>query len=473
MRSPGAARRRPDRPTPEHRGTAARPPRPGGRSARARSRPIRHPHPRRGRRAGRPPRLSGKRPLQETPSTPRARIVELHRAAADFYAAQLPRSWAPTYLAQRLGAQCARLLLTPRDTRPDPGFVVGYAPPGPTTLTRRLTAAGATTEELLDAGLARRRERGDIVDAFRDRLTFLIRDPDGQPVGFVGRRNPTKSDTDFAGPKYLNTRTTAAFHKGHTLFGLPEAREALAAGALPVLVEGPLDALAVTLAADGTAVGLAPLGTALTQDQAELLSASTRGQTRRVAVATDADPAGWAAAQVAYWRLTGGGVEPDHLALPMGTDPADVLELQGPPGIRSMLDDRKPLGDALLAQAVADLDNPGHPPAREQFIHRAAAIIASGPPLAWAATIDRLEGQVGLARGILQHAVIEQNEIRATDEAGYTEARIRETRASRPPGPRAALVLAVRSAPGAHRQGPRPTSPPRPAVDRGTGGLRR
>jgi DNA primase catalytic core len=422
----------------------------------------------------RPGRPAVPTPDRGHPLTSRARINELHRAAAEFFTAQLPRSWAPAYLARRLGADCAGALTHHAEAAGSgSAFTVGYAPPGPTTLTRRLTAAGATLEELLDAGLARRRERGDIVDVFRDRLTFLIRDPDGHPVGFVGRRNPTKCDADFAGPKYLNTRATAAFDKGQSLFGLAEARAPLTAGASPVLVEGPLDALAVTLATAGEAVGLAPLGTALTADQADLLVAGTRDHPRPVVVATDADAAGWAAARVAYWRLTHLGAQPGHLALPAGTDPAAVLQRQGPPGIRSLLADQQPLRDAMLNRAIADLDNPAHRLARGEFIRRAAQIIASGPPLEWPPTVDRLRHQADLAPGILQHAVIEQNELRAADQTGYTERRITETRASQPRGPRPIPVLPVPSGPGVHRQGPHPTSPSASAIDRGPGGPRR
>src|SRR3954468_15602888 len=106
---------------------------------------------------------------------------------------------------------------------------------------------GATVEELLDAGLARRTERGQLVDAFRDRLVFPIYSG-ADLVGFVCRRNPTKPDGEFSGPKYLNTRGTAVFAKGEQLFGLTEATADLEAGSTPVLVEGPMDAIAVTVA---------------------------------------------------------------------------------------------------------------------------------------------------------------------------------------------------------------------------------
>jgi DNA primase len=74
-------------------------------------------------------------------------------------------------------------------------------------------------------------------------------------LGFVGRRNPHQEGVD-AGPKYLNTPDTALFHKGAQLHIVRE--DLLAAGATPVLVEGPMDALAVTIAGQGQFVGVAP-----------------------------------------------------------------------------------------------------------------------------------------------------------------------------------------------------------------------
>ena len=139
-------------------------------------------------------------------STPAARIVELNEWALKHYSSMFDRSWAPQYLRGRLGTDLAA----------DERFQVGYAPPGPTSLIQHLTAGGASIEELIDSGLARETERGRLVDSFRDRLVFPIysgRDL----VGFIGRRNPTKDDHEFAGPKYLNTRGTAVFTKGEQL----------------------------------------------------------------------------------------------------------------------------------------------------------------------------------------------------------------------------------------------------------------
>src|SRR5664280_727365 len=93
-----------------------------------------------------------------------------------------------------------------------------------------------------------RTRRGTVVDRFRDRLVFPVRDPGGQRVvGFLGRALTEGEDI----PKYLNSPGSALYRKGDVLYGLgaEPARRALAGGARPVLVEGPLDAIAVTCAA--------------------------------------------------------------------------------------------------------------------------------------------------------------------------------------------------------------------------------
>src|SRR5674476_604248 len=141
------------------------------------------------------------------------------------------------------------------------------------------------------AGLGRVASTGRIIDQFRDRLVLPVRNRD-EIRGFIGCRNPAMADGDKAGPKYLNTTQTDLFDKSVQLFGLCEGRAALDAGATPVLVEGFFDAIAVTLAAGGRHVGLAPLGTSLTATQANLLRPYIGAQRPGVSVATDAALAG-------------------------------------------------------------------------------------------------------------------------------------------------------------------------------------
>lgn len=249
--------------------------------------------------------------------TSHARIVELHQQAAQWYRQQYQTSTARNYLRTRLGT----------DFLDHPGVVVGYAPAG-ARLTQYLRSQGATDEELVDAGLATPARNG-MIDRFRDRLLLGLHNPAGELVGFVGRARP---DADPRVPKYLNTPTTRAFNKGATLFGLHEHADAVAAGAELVRVEGPLDALAISLATDGQAVGVAPLGTALTAAQAELIA-----QRRDVVwEATDTDKAGLAAAAKDLDRYNTAGITARQLILtPPEQDPTpvkDPAELYARPG---------------------------------------------------------------------------------------------------------------------------------------------
>ena len=120
--------------------------------------------------------------------------------------------------------------------------------------------------------------------------------------------------------KYLNTADTPLFHKGAQLFGAVEQH--LAAGAVPVIVEGPMDAIAVTLATQGSHVGVAPLGTTLTNEQAAQLGRLGVDPI----VATDADLPGQVAAERDFWMLTPYGLDPRYAQFPEGLDPADMLE---------------------------------------------------------------------------------------------------------------------------------------------------
>src|SRR5450759_3014482 len=225
----------------------------------------------------------------------RDRLLAANAAAADYFAARYRGSWAPGYLRQRLGAGG---LDSPPGTAPR----LGYAPPGWTGLTEHLRGRGFTDEEILTAGLGTRARTGRVVDRFRDRLVLPIRaagaTPDAGVVGFVARRNPT-ADTvgdDQRTPKYLNTGHTPLYRKGEQLFGLAGAAAALDRGGVAVLVEGPIDALAVEAATGGSMAGVAVLGTALTDAQAGRLRDALGPGSDRVVVATDADSAGRLAA---------------------------------------------------------------------------------------------------------------------------------------------------------------------------------
>ena len=195
---------------------------------------------------------------QECPIS-RDRMIEINQMALSYFRSQFPSSWGQAYLADRFG----------QDLTDDVRFRPGQAPAGWTGLVSHLRSRGVTGEEMTAAGVATVASTGRLIDRFRDRVIFPIIH-NGEILGFVGRRHPDLTDTDRGGPKYLNTADTPLFHKGAQLFGANEVD--LAAGGVPVIVEGPMDAIAVTLASGGRYIGVAPLGTSLTDEQASQLA---------------------------------------------------------------------------------------------------------------------------------------------------------------------------------------------------------
>jgi DNA primase len=144
-------------------------------------------------------------------------------------------------------------------------FRLGFAPQGRGNLKAALTRAGFAEDILVEAGLLIRPDdgQGSPYDRFRGRVMFPITERGGRPVGFGGRiLGPGE-------PKYLNSPETPLFHKGRLLYGFAEARDAARAAGTLIVVEGYMDVIGLAQAGYDHAV--APLGTALTQDQLELL----------------------------------------------------------------------------------------------------------------------------------------------------------------------------------------------------------
>lgn len=360
---------------------------------------------------------------------PASRIVQLNQLAHAYFESCYPKSWAPDYLRTRLGT----------DLLDQSRYSAGYAPNGGQSLIRHLTRQGASLDELEQAGLISSRERRDgttyYTDFFRDRLILPILDPhsgsDPAIVGFIGRRNPTRTDDDHAGPKYLNTRTTTIFTKGEALYGYAEAHPLLTHGALPVLVEGPLDALAVTLGSHGTAAGIAPMGTALTTAQVELLRATVDvvNDRNHVAVCTDSDPAGRMSAHKAFWLLTAADLDPTQLRLPAGSDPASLIELHGSAALSAAIRDRLPLGDRVVDELLTAEYNCSSD-TQDHQIRQVAQVLAARGPDVWLEAFTRLRDKFGLPPGIIEHLTILESIRRDHHPARYAEARIDEINAN-------------------------------------------
>ncbi|MBB1512757.1 relaxase domain-containing protein [Tessaracoccus sp. MC1627] len=290
----------------------------------------------------------------DTPHTPQ-RLAQVTKAAAEFFETQLAGSWSHQYFSKRFG----------QDLTGDPRFRIGHAPAGWSSLVSHLRKEGFTTDELLAAGVASTTRQGNVIDRFRDRATLPIHH-EGVIVGFVGRRHPDASDDH--GPKYLNSPTGALFAKRDVLYG----HHHLHGTATPVIVEGPMDAIAVTLAGRGTFIGVAPLGTTLTPEQVLLL----RGGPTPL-IATDSDNAGHVAAENAFWLLAQHRHDPRRLILPTGSDPAQLFEQHGPDALHdALITATMPQAQLMVRDRATFLDP-------NEADRQIADIIAARPATTW------------------------------------------------------------------------------------------
>ena len=312
-------------------------------------------------------------------SPPLDRLIHVNDLTAEYYQRCFADSWARGYVTERFGHDLAGSELRP-----------GYAPDSWTALVTHLRRHGVTDDDMLAAGVATRASTGRLIDRFRDRVTFPITNPDGAVVGFVARRNPHHSDDDGHGPKYLNTAETALYRKGDQLF----TGGHLSPDKVPVLTEGPFDAIAVTLATGGSHTGVAALGTSLTSQQA----AQLRNHPHQPIVATDADPAGQAAAERDYWILTSQGLNPKSVSLPDGTDPADLAR-----------EDARRLTEAIRgADLLANqlIDDRLHHLTPDQAALEAASVLAAQPPEHWTAGAEHIAANTGMPASLIRTVLV-------------------------------------------------------------------
>ncbi len=239
----------------------------------------------------------------------------------------------------RTGAAAeARAYLERRGLKPETieRFEIGYAPGSRDATLKALTGKGIPERDLLEAGIATRPDDGGApYDAFRDRIAFPIRDPRGRCIGFGGRAMDPN-----ARAKYLNTRETPLFDKGRALYNHGPARAAAGKGQTLIVAEGYMDVVA--LVAAGFEAAVAPLGTAITEEQLQML---WRIGPEPV-IALDGDKAGLRAA-MRLVDLALPHLGPDRslrfAILPEGQDPDDLIRAQGPEAMQAALDAAEPL----------------------------------------------------------------------------------------------------------------------------------
>lgn len=326
---------------------------------------------------------------------PRHRLLELNLLAAEFFAGGVQASWVPAYLASRFGVDGAGRLLDEKR------FAVGYAPGKWVALTTHLRRLGASDAEIVAAGLGWYASTGRVVDRFRDRAVMPIRalgtDGELEVHGFIGRRSPDFCDPGAAGPKYLNTGETALFTKRRELFGLAENRDLLDRGAVPVLVEGPFDAYAITLAGGGDYVGVSALGATLSDSQADALRPWTGHGRGPVLVATDTDHAGRLAAHRAFWPLAIRGNDPLRPQLDGHKDPAQFIADRGGPELVRRLRSALPLSHLVITDGAQQRGRLSTVEGRVESLRAAVKVIVALPPIVWRERLAEVIRATGVA----------------------------------------------------------------------------
>lgn len=305
------------------------------------------------------PKVSVEAQVQEEKRKGLHEVVEL---AARFFEAELQSErggLARRYLSGRgLEGQARQL------------FRMGYAPPDRFSLRDHLAGKGVGADAMMETGLLVHGEEIAVpYDRFRDRIMFPIHDARGRVVAFGGRA--MSADVPA---KYLNSPETPLFHKGALLFNHHNARKAAHDTGQVIVVEGYVDVIAMTLA--GFPQVVAPLGTALTEDQLGLLWRMAE----EPVICLDGDKAGRKAAGRAIdlaLPMLEPGKSLSFALLPEGQDPDDLARSGGKQAVSEVIGAAKPLVDMLWAREfeASQLDTPERRAAFERRVKEPLGLI--------------------------------------------------------------------------------------------------
>jgi DNA primase len=278
-------------------------------------------------------------PEAEKREARKQRLLSLLGRASQFYSA---------YLWKADDAAAPREYLAARGLEREvlEVFKVGYAPTSGDKLIQQAAKAGFSADDLVTAGLARRRN-GRVEDSFRGRIIFPLTNKRGHVLGFAGRALRAEDK-----PKYLNTSENKAvgFFKGQMLYGMDHARTPAMKTARFVVVEGYTDVLALHQA--GVPECVAIMGTSLTDPQLEEL---TRVQ-GTVFLALDADNAGKNATSRAARMASERQTDLRVVSMPSGRDPAEIVTQEGPEAFRGLLDSALNVWSFQLARLLEQAD---------------------------------------------------------------------------------------------------------------------
>ena len=305
------------------------------------------------REAGMP--MPARDPLAQQKADRRTQLADVMEQALQFFRLQLNTS---------AGAD-ARGYLTGRGLRQEAldRFEIGFAPEAWQGLWDYLTGKSVEEELILAGGLAKPSSKGKRpYDTFRNRIIFPIRDPQGRCIGFGGRAMDPNDNA-----KYLNSPETELFDKGRSLYNYGPAREATGKGEPLILAEGYMDVIALAEAGFGAAV--APLGTAVTETQLQLM---WRVSDEPI-IALDGDTAGIRAAQRVIdlaLPLLEAGKSLRFAVMPEGQDPDDLIRAGGSAAMQQLLGTARPMVDLLWEREVygKNFDSPERKAALDKIL---------------------------------------------------------------------------------------------------------
>lgn len=221
-------------------------------------------------------------------------------------------------------------------------FGLGFAPNSFDVFSKYMLAKGYTYDELVAGFLCGKNDKGRYYDAFRNRIMFPIIDVSGNVIAFGGRV------MDDSKPKYKNSSDTPVFKKSRNLFALNFARHNCQESL--ILCEGYMDVIAMHAAGFENAV--ATLGTAITSEQARMMSRYTK----KVIISYDADEAGQKAAMRAVKMLTDVGLDVSILKVPGAKDPDEYIKKFGADKFRNLLSESKSKFDYNLEIILSKYD---------------------------------------------------------------------------------------------------------------------
>lgn len=276
---------------------------------------------------------------------------------------------------------------------------LGYAPPKWSELYELLKNKAYEDEDLLALGLIKKSEEGRIYDAFRNRIIFPIFSPGGRIIAFGGRT----LEKDDSVPKYINSPDTPIFKKGKNIYGIERAIN-IKNKNYSILMEGYMDVLSANIFGFDTSI--APLGTALTEEQAQLI----KRYSSNILLSFDMDKAGISATERASFILKSQGFNIRVLQFEESKDPDEFLKKNGKEAFLKVVENSLEIFDFLYDLYSSEYDLNNNIIAKQNFIERFKEFFINVEnDLEKEMYLKRLSEKIDISVDTLKKALVEKN----------------------------------------------------------------